>query len=72
MTIDTTIDQYRDAVEGMDEIIERHMKSAMAEIQEEFGTSPDCISLDMRDCKILDKKYSWDVSESSSISMGGE
>lgn len=72
MTIDTTIDQYRQTKEKMQVIIDRHMGEAFAEIQQEFGTTPVYVSLDVVSQQTMEEKYPRGIYTGCGVSLGGE
>lgn len=57
MTIDTTIDQYRQTKEAMQAIIDRHMSEAFAEIKQEFGAAPTSVDIHVMDEFRIGDKY---------------
>lgn len=72
MTIDTTIDQYRQTKESMQSIIDRHMSEAFAEIKQEFGVAPTSVSIDVIEKVNIGEKYPKGHYAGCSVGLGGE
>ncbi|CBV41951.1 hypothetical protein [Halomonas elongata] len=72
MTIDTTIDQYRETKERMQSIIDQHMSAAFDELKEEFGATPTSVMLNIVESHPLGDKYPNGVYAGSRIGLGGE
>lgn len=70
--IDETIDNYRATKERMQAIIDRHMSEAFAELQQEFGTTPINVSLDVVPHQTMADRYPSGVYAGCSVTLGGE
>lgn len=72
MTIDGTIDNYRATKERMQSIIDRHMSEAFAEIEQEFGTTPVSVEVDLYDQQMIPDKYPRGKYTGCRVTLGGE
>lgn len=72
MTIDTTIDQYRQTKDKMASIIDRHMSEAFAEIKQEFGATPVAVALDIHQVQTMSEKYPSGAYAGCAVGLGGE
>lgn len=72
MTIDTTIDQYRQTKDAMAKIIDRHMMEAFAEIKQEFGVAPTTVSVHIMEEHKLSDKYPEGHYAGCVVELGGE
>lgn len=72
MSIDTTIDQYRQTKDKIASIIDRHMRAALSEIKQEFGDTPTSINIHMVTYQEMQDKYPRGIYDGCSVSLGGE
>lgn len=70
--IDKAIFDYRDIREAMAITIDNHMRAAMIEIQNEFGTTPTEVSLSISLVQRMQDKYAFGVYEGSSVRLAGD
>lgn len=72
MTIDATIDQYRQTKEAMAKIIDRHMIEAFAEIRQKFGVAPNDVSIHVMDEFNIGDRHPEKCYAGCVVSMGEE
>ena len=72
MSIDTTIDQYRETKQAMESIIDRHMAAAFNEIREEFGATPTYVNLNVAEEQTIEEKYPRGIYMGCSVGLAGD
>ncbi|SEM67708.1 hypothetical protein [Halomonas caseinilytica] len=72
MTIDTTIDQYRETKGKMQSIIDHHMSAAFEEIHQKFGATPTYVELRVEESQMAAEKYPNGVYAGCWVDLGGE
>lgn len=72
MSIEKTIDQYRDTKNAIESIIDRHMAAAFDEIRKEFGDTPTGVSLNIDTHQTMSEKYPHGIYAGCRVDLGGE
>lgn len=72
MSIDKTIEQYRDTKQSMQAIIDRHMRAAFAEIKREFGDTPTSVYVNTVEQQDISQQYPSGIYVGCEVRLGGE
>ena len=72
MSINKVIEDYREAKNTMELIINRHLEDAFSEIRNEFGSAPTSVILNINTVKRMDQKYPSGVYCGCEVSVCGD